>query len=101
MKNSGPAITVMFYFTQLVHAYCLYQYVGPSLDDNWYNTTWLAIGWFLFYKVTYTYYWVSNSEAGSPRQIKLNHNGMQTTINSVPVNEQVILRYSKDIAELR
>lgn len=28
---------------------------------------WILLGWLLFLKVTYTYYWVNTSDAGSPR----------------------------------
>ncbi len=63
----------MFYLTQVLHALYFYYEIGPALSLKFANSItvllWLALGWFLFFKVTYTYWYVSTSDPGSPSDL--------------------------------
>jgi hypothetical protein len=73
MRSFGPFISAMFYLTQVLHAVYFYYEIGPALSLKFANSTitlgWLALGWFLFFKVTYTYWYVSTSDPGSPSDL--------------------------------
>lgn len=63
MRRIGPIISLLFFITQALHAIYFYFVVGPAFirvyGYNWYTILWNTIGWLLFVKVTYTYWWVS------------------------------------------
>ena len=73
MRWFGPFVSFMFYITQLLHAYYFYYQVGPALaakySNNSFVVAWLIFGWLIFVKVTYTYWYVSTSDPGSPSTI--------------------------------
>lgn len=76
MRSFGPFVSLMFYITQLLHAVYFYCEIAPSLSLKYAKRSpmiimmWLALGWFLFFKVTYTYWYVSTSDPGSPNDLK-------------------------------
>lgn len=71
-RRIGPIINALFYFTQIIHAYCFYFDIGPAFIEqytpkvgNFAVYLYILLGWFLCYKVTYTYYWVSTTNPGT------------------------------------
>ena len=44
------------------------MYKNKSWFERTFANIWLTIGWLLFVKVSYTYYWVSTSDPGTPKQ---------------------------------
>lgn len=69
MRTIGPFISFMFYLTQALHAYMFYFSVAPAILLKYPNSClailWITLGWMLFIKVTYTYWWVSSHDPGS------------------------------------
>ena len=101
MRSAGPIIAFMFYATQIVHAISLATEVGPAFMELYGDSTmaklWLALGWLLFVKVTYTYYWVNTSDPCTPRNLK----APETALNpALPKNTRLESSYGPDIAEL-
>jgi len=84
-----------------VHAFYFYHDVGPALlkkyQNNTFATVWLALGWLLFFKVTYTYWYVSRSDPGTPKDIR-KIKSEQPTFKEL---SYLAKNYSNDIAELK
>jgi len=96
MRKTGPVIAFLFYLTQIAHAVCFYQEVAPvfylKYGDNFYATLWVSLGWLLWLKVTYTYYWVSRSNCGSPKELKTDPTSDFDP--NLPVDESITNAYS-------
>ena len=76
-----------------------YCEIGPALSLKFANSPavmlWLALGWFLFFKVTYTYWYVSTSDPGCPSDLR---DKISATVDEIKYLQS---NYSNDLAELR
>ena len=69
MKKIGPIISTGFFTSQFLHAIFFYSIVAPAIlelyTETFFTYFWITIGWLLFIKVTYTYWWVTTSNPGT------------------------------------
>ena len=74
MRTYGPIIAVCFYLSQALHAFLFFMVFGPALHEKFPKHPLLAyllqlVGWLFCFKVTYLYYRVNTSSAGSPSDV--------------------------------
>ena len=105
MRKVGPVVMVLFYATQLLHAFLFYTVFMPCLDQKFaeyepFPTLMKILGWFFCYRVTYLYYRVTTSSPGYAEEEHRLHAKEQTPNHAIPLDKDLENIYSRDIAEL-